>query len=336
MPRFSDRLTPRTPKYRKHRASGQAVVTLSGHDYYLGPYATKASRTEYDRLVAEWLAGGWQLPGTGGSDLTVVELCAAFLRHARAYYRKDGRPTSTVGGIEQAIAPLARLYGRTPVAEFGPKRLKALRHGILQTGRANRTTINKRVRIIRQMFEWGVAEELVSPSIYQALAAVKGLRKGRTAAREPVPVPPVPVEVVEATLPHVFPVVADMVRLQRLTGCRPSEVCQVRPMDIDRTGDIWVYRPASHKTEHHERSRVIFIGPKAQAVLSDGQRQLVDVVQEVGHRLTTTGILEALGGKGLIVSEGTTKSNLAFLVKMGHLTNRRDVRPAGYGLPEWG
>ena len=33
MPKQLDRL----PRYRKHKATGQAVVTLSGHDYYLGP-----------------------------------------------------------------------------------------------------------------------------------------------------------------------------------------------------------------------------------------------------------------------------------------------------------
>ncbi len=58
-----------------------------------------------------------------------------------------------------------------------------------------------------------------------------------------------------------------MVKFQRLTGCRPGEVCQLRPGDIDRSGEVWVYRPGSHKTEHHDRERVIFIGPKAQAVI---------------------------------------------------------------------
>jgi integrase len=58
-----------------------------------------------------------------------------------------------------------------------------------------------------------------------------------------------------------------MVRFQRLVGCRPEEVCIVRPCDVDRSGDVWVYRPESHKTEHHGRERLIFIGPKAQAIL---------------------------------------------------------------------
>ncbi len=38
------RLTRTVPKYRKHRASGQAIVTLNGVDRYLGPHGTKASQ----------------------------------------------------------------------------------------------------------------------------------------------------------------------------------------------------------------------------------------------------------------------------------------------------
>ena len=49
MPRLASAL----PKYRKHRASSQAAVTLSGIDHYLGPHGTKTSKAEYDRLIAE-------------------------------------------------------------------------------------------------------------------------------------------------------------------------------------------------------------------------------------------------------------------------------------------
>ena len=42
----------------------------------------------------------------------------------------------------------------------------------------------------------------------------------------------------------------------------------IRPIDIDRAGDVWSFRPESHKTEHHGRERVICIGPKAQEVLT--------------------------------------------------------------------
>jgi integrase len=60
-----------------------------------------------------------------------------------------------------------------------------------------------------------------------------------------------------------------MVRLQLLTGARPTEVCTIRPCDISRgTNGVWTYRPERHKTEHHGRERRIFIGPEGQAVLA--------------------------------------------------------------------
>jgi hypothetical protein len=48
------RLVQALPKYRKHNASGQAIVTLNCVDHYLGPHGSKASRVKYDCLIAEW------------------------------------------------------------------------------------------------------------------------------------------------------------------------------------------------------------------------------------------------------------------------------------------
>jgi site-specific recombinase XerD len=36
---------------------------------------------------------------------------------------------------------------------------------------------------------------------------------------------------------------------------------------VDASGDVWFYRPESHKTEHNGRQRIICVGPKAQDVL---------------------------------------------------------------------
>jgi integrase len=130
-----------------------------------------------------------------------------------------------------------------------------------------RNHINKNISRVKRMFKWAAEEELIRGSVAQSLWAVAGLRKGRTVARESEPVKPVDDGIVDATLPHLPDVVADMVRLQRLTGCRPGEVCDLRPCDLDRSGDVWKYWPGSHKTEYHGHSRVIFIGPQAQDVL---------------------------------------------------------------------
>jgi len=86
------------PKYRRHKATGQAIVTLMGRDHYLGSYGTAVSRAEYDRIVGEWLAAGRPAnpPGEDAPEIIVVELAAAYKRHAHSYYRKNGKPTGIV------------------------------------------------------------------------------------------------------------------------------------------------------------------------------------------------------------------------------------------------
>ena len=85
------RLSRSVPRYRKHRASGQAIVVLCGQCFYLGPHGTKTSKLEYDRLIAEWLARGRRPladPIEENSGITVVELIARYKRYAEGYYRK--------------------------------------------------------------------------------------------------------------------------------------------------------------------------------------------------------------------------------------------------------
>ena len=113
----------------------------------------------------------------------------------------------------------------------------------------------------------GDGNELIPPSIYHGLAAVSGLRKGRTEARETEKVRPVRPEHVEAVLAHLWPHVGAMVRLQLLTGARGGELARMRTCDVDTTGKVWVYRPAGHRTEHHGHVREIRLGPKAIEVL---------------------------------------------------------------------
>ena len=48
-----------------------------------------------------------------------------------------------------------------------------------------------------------------------------------------------------------------MVELERLTGMRPNEVIQISTGDLNTTGPVWEYTPPHHKTEHHEKGRVV-------------------------------------------------------------------------------
>ena len=65
--------TTKPPAYRLYKRTGQAVVTLGGRDYYLGPHGTKVSRDEYDRLVGEWLTNGRQLHTNADGYLTIAD-----------------------------------------------------------------------------------------------------------------------------------------------------------------------------------------------------------------------------------------------------------------------
>jgi hypothetical protein len=94
---------PGIPSYRKHKQSGQAIVTLTDpmggrRHVLLGKYNTAASRAEYARVIGEWEQHGRRLPSPAGTvpDISVNELMLAYLRHAEQYYVKDGKQTSQV------------------------------------------------------------------------------------------------------------------------------------------------------------------------------------------------------------------------------------------------
>lgn len=262
------------PSYRLHKQSGQAIVTVTDglggrRDVLLGRYGTPESRQEYARVIAEWEASGRHLINQAGTlaDLTVNELLLVYYRFAEGYYRKNGKPTSQLDRVRLALKPVKELYGHTGAKTFGPKALKAVRDVMIRND-WTRGYVNSSIGCIRRAFKWGVENEMVPPSVYHGLLAVPGLKKGRTEARDPQPIRPVDDAHVEATLPFLRPQVQAMVRVQRLTGMRPCEVVIMRPCDIDRSRDrTWIYRPESHKTEHHGIERVVFIGPQAQEIL---------------------------------------------------------------------
>jgi len=65
------------------------------------------------------------------------------------------------------------------------------------------------------------------------------------------------------------------------------------------------------------------------------KRDITTVLQEAGRRLTTTEILRTLEARQLLWGESTVKRALAEMVREEELTNQRDIRPRGYGLPNW-
>ena len=232
-------MTTRTPSYRLHRPSGQAVVTLGGHDFYLGPYGSLESKAEYQRRLGEWLVRGRPADMNAGDGPSINEIMLAYARYVYAYYRgPDGEPTREVQNISRALKPLKELYGMSPARDFGPLALKTVRQHMTDKGLC-RGVINQRIGVIKRMFKWASGEELLPATTFHGLLCVTGLHRGRSAAKETEPVKPVPEDVVRRTMPFMCPTLRTMAELQLLTGMRPGELVLMRSVDVDVTGKVW-------------------------------------------------------------------------------------------------
>jgi hypothetical protein len=118
---------------------------------------------------------------------TVAEVCSVYLKFAQSYYVKDGKSTTTIYGVRVALRFLRQGYGHTPIVDFGPLALKALRETMIAEGHSRRY-INDNIDRIRRVFKWAAGEEMLPSSVYQSLKTVPSLRKGRSEARELPPV----------------------------------------------------------------------------------------------------------------------------------------------------
>lgn len=286
------RLFHRPPKYRLHKSTNQAVVSFNGQKHYLGPYGSLKSHQGYQKIVNQWKEACHQeqlespTPKSPeeqliasittatlrdkrlcGQDVVFNELILVYRRHARQYYRKNGKLTREAGLIDEVNRLLRKFHGQDAIEAFGPNALDQLRESMIDDLDWSRKHINKQVQRIVRMVKWAAQKELCTAAVPEALKQLTGLKKGRCRARESLGVQCVEDKIVDATLPHLPEVVADMVRLQRFTGARPGEICAIRPKDIDRSESVWLYRPDKHKTEHFEKDRGVVIGPKAQKIL---------------------------------------------------------------------
>lgn len=198
------------------------------------------------------------------SGATVNDICDAYVLHCAEYYR-TGKEALTCAG---ALRIFRELHGARPVGELTHLDMVRLRDAMLRSGRFCRSTINKYMAIIsNRMMPWACDMGLMRPAVRVELSGVQPLKRGRSAARETRPVRSVCDADVEATLAAMMPNTADMVRVHRLTGMRPEEICVLRWRDIDTTCVPWRYRPSRNKNEWRNQPRVVCIGPKARAIL---------------------------------------------------------------------
>jgi len=228
-----------------------------------GEYDSPESLQSFAKLQLEF-ATTPAMPTPSATGPTVVEVFAPYLQHATNYYG-DG---SELEAINTAMKIVWELYGADPVAEFGPKKLAAIREAFVRKG-WSRSYCNRQVGKIVRCFKWCASEELAPVSIHQSLKTLAPLRIGHTNAPETEPRLPADPAHVAATVPFLPPHVRAIVELPRASGMRPSEVCRMTLSQIDRTGPLWIYRPTKHKKSHRGKHRAVALGAAAQVILSD-------------------------------------------------------------------
>jgi integrase len=195
-------------------------------------------------------------------QICVAEAINAYLEHAERYYNGG----SEYKGVYDACEPLARQFASLPIRDFGITQFKVIREHWIKRG-CSRQYVNKQMKRLLRVAKWLVAEQIADPMLHHSLKCVDNLKQGRCDVPEAEPITPVSDADVDAAVQFMPPVIADMVRLQRLIGCRPGELCQIKPAMVDTSGDVWTITIVDHKNAWRGKDRIIAVGPKAQAIL---------------------------------------------------------------------
>lgn len=259
------------PKPVRHKRSGRWFIKsrrLFGDDSqrYLtgqpGDLEFQKELAEYQQQFFRLLAGDEPAPPPPKAVAgTIVNMLDKYLEYAKRRY--DRTYVLHCSRIVDMLEP----YIAERVEDFGPLKARAVRESMVKAG-WSRNYINGQMSRLRRIFGWAVGHELCSPQVAGALAYVEPLRIGQ--ARETEDVQPVPQADVDAILPYLQPLPRAMVEFQQISGCRPGEMCDLQYNDLAILDDkVWAWTIKRHKTTWQgKKAKVIFLGPRAQAILS--------------------------------------------------------------------
>ena len=246
------------PNYLLHAPTGQARVIMNGKTVYLGKFGSPESHAKYQQMLAHVLATGG-LPDLRSECMSVRELATKYLEHLVHESPNSREPRQQ----ELAIRDLVGVFGDLPADEFSPLKLIGLRARWIAKPLA-RATVNMYHSYTIRCFRWGVERELIPAEVWQSLQSVQRVTERKVAKPTKV-VEPVAWEDVEKVQPFVSRILWDAIQVQWLTGMRASEVLGMTPGMIDQSD--WSYRPIKHKTGYRGKKRVVYLGPRSQAIL---------------------------------------------------------------------
>jgi integrase len=262
------------PKYRIHKASGQARVTLNNKTYYLGKYGTKKSWEKYYELIENYTRNKYHhntdnkeinttTPPTKTSinNITCHQLCIEFLDDNKKTLRKPA-----YSKYKSVIKTVLQYYKKIPVNDFAPNSLMFIQDKWVKMN-YTKDTITAYSQALKNIFKWGHLHYYVKPDTLLDLKLTPNSPHDEN-IKENRKVSPVPLDLVEKTLPHLPQNVQDIIRLQLHTAARPQDICNMTKNEINTSQEIWIYNPLNHKTKHKNKTRIIPLGPNAQKILT--------------------------------------------------------------------
>ena len=273
------------PSLRFH-LSGQAICEIAGTTYYLGKHGSPESLARYAVLIREYQQNGLVVPphitsaslqemtagfviptqsvNQSAEPILVKHVTAAYRLHIEKIYQNDLVERTR---LNRLCDELDKHSGSVLASEYGPRLLQEQRDRWVKSGKS-RKYCNRLTNATVRIFRHAVSQELIDSSRWDALKSVEPLRIGQTTARETERVEPAPIEHVRATAKFLSPQLKAVIRIQVATGARPSEVLNMTPGEIDRSGPEWVYRPAKHKNATRGKARAIpLVGDAREAVI---------------------------------------------------------------------
>ena len=262
----------RVPKYCHHKATDRARVRVHGkYEFLPGKFNSRESRAAYQKVIEELSQQFVESQKSDRrssdpvhGDCLVAELIVRYLQFATEYYSRSKQADC----IRVALRPIRELFSGRQVDSIGPTEWKQIRQAFIDNGQT-RSGINLCMGRILRMYRWGVTERLVKLETYQVLQMIGHLKKGRCGdIPEGKKRGAIGAAHIEAIKPHVNRTIWAMVQVQLLAGCRPGEVAAMTTGSLDRSGDVWVYKPESHKNAWREKERVVYLGPKAQLIIT--------------------------------------------------------------------
>lgn len=181
--------------------------------------------------------------------------------------RRDmGATDAELSGIRTASAAAVAVLGRRARAEADPTRWELVQQKLAADGKT-RQTVAKYMKHVLKMHKWAAYQGWISESIAQRMAYLPGLPDD--VCREAEPIRPVSDESVSAVADAAKGRIRWMIRIQRLIGCRPGELCRMRWDDIQKRNGNWHWRPRKHKTKRRRKNKLYVIGPRARQLLEE-------------------------------------------------------------------